>query len=93
MVHNDPANKEGQRVFCEGKLGTITDANGSKFLFEPLKMYNGAPARFDLDNDYYGMSEIVYPGRGAYYTLGDNTGLVHSYIDSNNVLNLSLIHI
>ena len=66
---------------------TITDANGSKFLFEPLKMYNGAPARFDLDNDYYGMSEIVYPGRGAYYTLGDNTGLVHSYIDSNNVLN------
>ena len=23
MVHEDPANKEGQRVFCEGKLGTI----------------------------------------------------------------------
>ena len=66
---------------------TITDANGSKFLFEPLKMFNGAPARFDLDNDYFGMSSVVYPGRGAYYTLGDNTGLVHSYIDSNNVLN------
>ena len=66
---------------------TITDVNGSKFLFEPLKMFNGAPARFDLDNDYFGMSDVVYPGRGAYYTLGDNTGLVHSYIDSNNVLN------
>jgi len=66
---------------------TITDANGSKFLFEPLKMFNGAPARFDLDNDYFGMSSVVYPGRGAYYTLGDNTGLVHSYVDSNNVLN------
>ena len=33
---------------------TITDVNGSKFLFEPLKMFNGAPARFDLDNDYFG---------------------------------------
>ena len=66
---------------------TITDVNGSKFLFEPLKMYNGAPARFDLINDYYGMSDVVYPGRGAYYILGDNTGLVHSYVDSNNVLN------
>ena len=66
---------------------TITDANGSKFLFEPLKMFNGAPARFDLDNDYFGMSSVMYPGRGAYYTLGDNTGLVHSYVDSNNVLN------
>ena len=66
---------------------TITDANGSKFLFEPLKMFNGAPARFDLDNDYFGMSSVVYPGRGAYYTLGDNTGLVNSYVDSNNVLN------
>ena len=66
---------------------TITDANGSKFLFEPLKMFNGAPARFDLDYDYFGMSSVVYPGRGAYYTLGDNTGLVHSYVDSNNVLN------
>ena len=66
---------------------TITDVNGSKFLFEPLKMFNGAPARFDLDNDYFGMSDVVYPGRGAYYTLGDNTGLVHSYVDSNNVVN------
>ena len=66
---------------------TITDVNGSKFLFEPLKMYNGAPARFDLINDHYGMSDVVYPGRGAYYILGDNTGLVHSYVDSNNVLN------
>ena len=50
-------------------------------------MFNGAPARFDIDNDYFGMSDVVYPGRGAYYTLGDNTGLVHSYTDSNNVLN------
>ncbi len=66
---------------------TITDANGSKFLFEPLKMVNGASARFDLDNDYSGLSNIVYAGRGTYYTLGTNSGLVHSYVDSNNVIN------
>ena len=66
---------------------TITDDYGSKFLFEPLKMINGAPARFDLINDYYGLSPIEYPGRGTSYILGDNTGLVHSFIDSNNVYN------
>jgi predicted secreted protein len=66
---------------------TITDANGSKFLFEPLKMSTGAPARFDLNNEYSGLSTIPYTGRGVYYNLGSNTGLVHSFIDSNNVFN------
>jgi len=66
---------------------TITDANGSKFLFEPLKMVNGASARFDLDNDYVGLSDIVYPNRGTYYTLGSNSGIIHDFVDSNNVIN------
>ncbi len=66
---------------------TITDAYGTKFLFEPLKTSNGASARFDLDNDYLGLSTIPYTGRGVYYYLGNNTGIRHSYIDSNNVLN------
>jgi len=66
---------------------TITDDFGTKFLFEPLKMVNGASAKFDLDNDYYGLSSVVYPGRGTFYDLGDNTGLIHSFIDSNNVIN------
>ena len=66
---------------------TITDANGSKFLFEPLKMATGAPARFDLLNDYSGLSNIPYGGRGVFYNLGSNTGLRHSFIDSNNVIN------
>ncbi|HIB73361.1 MAG TPA: hypothetical protein EYO50_05515 [Candidatus Marinimicrobia bacterium] len=66
---------------------TITDANGSRFLFEPLKMATGAPARFDLVNDYSGLSSIPYSGRGVYYNLGSNTGLRHSFIDSNNIIN------
>lgn len=66
---------------------TITDAYGSKFLFRPLEMVTGAPARFDVINDYVGLSEIPYAGRGTYYNLGNNTGLVHSFVDSNNVIN------
>lgn len=66
---------------------TITDAYGTKFLFEPLKTSNGASARFDLDNDYVGLSTIPYTGRGVYYYLGNNTGIQHAFVDSNNVIN------
>lgn len=66
---------------------TITDANGSRFLFEPLKMVTGAPAKFDLINEYSGFSNIPFTGRGVYYKLGSNTGLRHSFVDSNNVIN------
>jgi len=66
---------------------TITDANGSKFLFEPLKTVDGASARFDLVNDYFGLSPIEFSGRGVRYNLGDNTGLRHVFVDSNNVVN------
>jgi len=66
---------------------TITDAYGSKFLFEPHRMATGAPARFDLINDYSGLSEIPFTGRGVSYNLGNNTGIVHSFVDSNKVVN------
>jgi len=65
----------------------ITDINGSRFLFEPLKTVTGGWAKFDLINDYQGPSSIPYTGRGISYHLGNNTGLVHSFIDSNNVIN------
>ena len=66
---------------------TITDANGSKFLFEPLKTVDGASAKFDVVNDYSGLSSIPYSGRGISYNLGDNTGIRHVFVDSNNVVN------
>lgn len=66
---------------------TITDANGSRFLFEPLTMATGAPARFDLDNEYSGLSTVPYTGRGVFYNLGNNTGIRHTFVDSNNVIN------
>lgn len=62
---------------------TITDANGNPFLGEPLFDNNtGLPAQFDLDNEYSGLSDVEYQGRGIKYDLGSNTGLVHEYVDS-----------
>ncbi|MDZ7344547.1 MAG: hypothetical protein ONA90_08525, partial [candidate division KSB1 bacterium] len=65
----------------------ITDQNGLKFLSDPLRDARGVPAQFDLVNDYSGFSPVEYKGRGVRYNLGNNTGLVHSYVDSNNVIN------
>ena len=65
----------------------ITDVNGSRFLFEPLTTETGGWAKWDLINDYEGPSDIPYTGRGVAYHLGNNTGLIHSFVDSNNVLN------
>ncbi len=66
---------------------TITDINGSRFLFRPLTNEVGVEARFDLDNGISGPSAIPYPKRGVAYDLGDDTGLFHTYVDSNNVIN------
>ncbi len=66
---------------------TITDINGSNFLFSPLKTALGVDARFDLANGLSGPSPIPFPGRGVSYDLGDDTGLFHTFVDSNNVVN------
>ncbi len=65
----------------------ITDINGSKFLFRPLTSAVGVEAKFDLKNGITGPSPIPYPKRGVAYDLGDDTGLFHTYVDSNNVVN------
>jgi len=66
---------------------TITDVNGSRFLFSPLKTALGVDARFDLRNGLHGPSPIPFQGRGVSYDLGDDTGLFHTFVDSNNVVN------
>ncbi len=66
---------------------TITDSKGINFLSVPLKQKNGVPAQFDIKNEYSGLSEIEYKGRGVRFDLGGNTGLMHSFVDSNNVVN------
>ncbi|MCU7490951.1 MAG: hypothetical protein ACM3UR_06280 [Bacteroidota bacterium] len=66
---------------------TISDGKGAGFLSEPLKDLQGYDARWDMDNAWKGFHPVAYQGRGVHYFLGDNTGLVHSFVDSNNVIN------
>ena len=62
---------------------TITDANGVAFLGQALMDDNtGKRAQFDLIDDYSGLAEKEYDGRGVKYYLGDDTGLKHEYVDS-----------
>ncbi|ARA93122.1 hypothetical protein AWN76_008095 [Rhodothermaceae bacterium RA] len=66
---------------------TITDINGTRFLYRPLETVQGVEAKFDLKNGISGPSPIVFPRRGVAYDLGDDTGLFHTFVDSNNVIN------
>ncbi len=75
------------RDFSFNDTKNITDSRGIEFLSVPLKQINGVPAQFDLDNEYSGLSNIEYKGRGVRFDLGTNSGLVHGFVDSNNVVN------
>lgn len=41
----------------------------------------------NLEDPWKGYALVPYQGRGLQYYLGNNSGLVHSYVDSNNVIN------
>ncbi len=66
---------------------TVTDGRGSSFLYNPLKDIDGFDAKWDLKNGWKGYHPVPYQGRGIHYYLGDDSGLRHSFVDSNNVLN------
>jgi hypothetical protein len=83
---------EGYRVYRSQDYSfndtqTITDSKGVPFLSVPHKLASNLPAQWDLINEFQGLSKIEYQGRGVRYDLGNNTGLVHSFVDSNNVKN------
>jgi len=65
----------------------VTDGKGADFLYEPLKDLSGFEAKWDLVNGWKGYHPVPYQGRGLHYYLGDDNGLVHSFVDSNNVIN------
>lgn len=68
-------------------IQTITDGRSSSFLYNPLKDLRGFDAKWDLINDWRGYHPVAYQGRGLHYYLGDNSDLIHSFVDSNNVIN------
>ena len=62
---------------------TITDINGSRFLFKPIQNALGVEAKFDLDNGISGPSPIPFQNRGVSFDLGDDTGLFHTFEDTD----------
>ncbi|MCK9211018.1 MAG: hypothetical protein M0P61_09310 [Ignavibacteriaceae bacterium] len=61
----------------------ITDGNGNPFLGVPLfDSYARKKAQFDLVDSLSGFFPVEYQGRAVKYYVGDNTGLVHEYVDS-----------
>ncbi|MCU7493882.1 MAG: hypothetical protein HF314_03435 [Ignavibacteria bacterium] len=71
------------RDFNFSDIYKITDANGNPFLAQPF--YNSQTSKYaqwDLVDNYSGLAEKEYDGRGVKYNLGSNSGLVHQYVDS-----------
>ena len=68
-------------------IQSVTDGRGSSFLYNPLKDIDGFDAKWDLNNGWKGYHPVPYQGRGIHYYLGDDSGLRHSFVDSNNVIN------
>ncbi len=75
---------EGYAIYRATDFGfneslVITDTYGSPYLWNPI-------AKFDLDNNLSGPHAIEQiKGSGLHYDMGNNTGLVHSYVDKNLV--------
>ena len=62
---------------------TITDGNGTPFLgqalFDPT---TGKRAQWDLVDSLSGFFPVEYIGHAVKYFIGNNTGLVHEFVDS-----------
>ncbi len=62
--------------------------NGKYDVGEPYYDLNTNGKWDESVDDYWkGYSPIPYANRGVQYYLGDNTGIVHTYVDSNSVIN------
>lgn len=71
------------RDYTFSDVYTITDGNGIPFLGQALFDANtGKFAQWDLIDSLKGFHPVEYTGRAVKYNVGNNTGLVHEYVDS-----------
>lgn len=67
---------------------TDRNKNGKYDLGEPFIDYNkDGKWSQNVEDPWKGYHPVAYQGRGLHYYLGNNSGLVHSFVDSNNVVN------
>lgn len=67
---------------------TDVNKNGRWDKGEPfVDLTQDAEYSYNEEDLWFGYHPIPYQGRGVQYYLGDNTGLVHQYEDSNEVIN------
>ncbi len=64
------------------------NGNGEYNVGEPYVDWNADQKwTSNVEDPWKGYHPVAYQRRGIQYYLGDNKGLVHSYVDSNNVIN------
>ncbi|MBU1097211.1 MAG: hypothetical protein KKB34_12075 [Bacteroidetes bacterium] len=67
---------------------TDLNGNGRYDVGEPFTDWNvDLKWTAKVEDPWQGYHPVSYQRRGVQYYLGDNKGLVHSYVDSNNVIN------
>jgi len=79
---NNGRDFEGYRIYRSTDAGfndatAITNSYGGVVFREPI-------AQFDLENDYYGLVDVV-PTQGVQFYLGNNSGLRHYWVDTTVV--------
>ncbi len=90
---NDPLKdyKGNDAKFDNDKMDepyTDLNSNAKYDIGEPYKDYNNDGSwTANIPDIWIGYHPVPYQGRGIQYYLGNNSGLVHSYVDSNNVIN------
>ena len=71
------------RDYTFSDVYTITDGNGVPFLGQALFDPNtGKRAQWDLKDSLSGFQPVEYLGHAVKYYVGNNTGLVHQFVDS-----------
>ncbi len=71
------------RDYTFSDVYTITDGNGVPFLGQALFNPNtGKRAQWDLVDSLSGFFPVEYTGHAVKYYIGNNTGLVHQFVDS-----------
>ena len=86
-IGSDPRDFEGYKIYRATDLEfndafTITDGDGNPTFYKPYSL-DGETCQWDLDNGINGWHPVDL--NGVHFYLGDDTGLKHSFVDTDVV--------